>query len=119
MKLNHLDLSVENVPELRKFFIESFGFNCLADKSEKMSILTDGEGFVLVLTQLKSSDPRVYPSQFHIGFLLDTPGAVEEKYKDLAGRGIDIKHPPQKNRRGTMFYFHAPGGLLIEISCPN
>ena len=102
-----LDLSVENVSELREFFIKNFGFNCLAGKGEKMLILADGEGFVLVLTRLKSSDPRVYPSLFHIGFLLDTPGAIEDKYEDLPISRKNIKRPPQKTGAARCFFSSA------------
>ncbi|MEP6903965.1 MAG: VOC family protein [Actinomycetota bacterium] len=117
MKLNHLDLSVSDVAQARDFFVEHFDFTCLEDKSEKMSILRGADGFVLVLDKLKSNDSPNYPAQFHIGFILNNENEVENKRAQLQRAGIEVPHQLRKNTRGTMFYFTAPGGILIEVSC--
>lgn len=117
MKLNHLDLSVSDVALARDFFVEHFDFTRLADKSEKMSILQGADGFVLVLDKLKTNDPPNYPAQFHIGFILDDEAEVKHKREKLRCAGIDVPHQSRKSARGTMFYFTAPGGILIEVSC--
>lgn len=117
MKLNHLDLSVLNVPQARDFFVEHFAFICLENKSEMMSILQGSDGFVLVLDKLKSNDPPNYPGQFHIGFILENESEVENKRGELQRAGIEVPPQLRKNARGTMFYFTAPGAIMIEVSC--
>ena len=117
MKLNHLDLSVSDVARTRDFFVAHFDFICLEDKSEKMSILQGADGFVLVLDKLKITDPPNYPAQFHIGFVLENESEVENKRAELQRAGVEVPSELRKNTRGTMFYFTAPGAILIEVSC--
>lgn len=117
MKLNHLDLDISNVPQARDFFVKYFDFICLTDNSDKMSILQGSDGFVLVSTKIKSSNASNTATQFHIGFILDEVIEVEEKYQQLKDSGIELPLSLIKNKRGTMFYFNAPGGILVEVSC--
>ena len=80
MKLNHLDLAVSNVAETRDFFVSYLGFQVKSEPSDKMSILSGDDGFVLVISQLKTSDPPKYPGQFHIGFILKSIDEVYQVY---------------------------------------
>ena len=55
MKLNHLDLQVNDVQQTVTFFEDAFGFQLQSNRrSSSIAILSDGDGFVLVLQRKKS-----------------------------------------------------------------
>jgi catechol 2,3-dioxygenase-like lactoylglutathione lyase family enzyme len=113
VKLNHLDLQVLDVPAASEFFVRHFAFERLtrAD-SPAIAILTDGEGFTLVLQRRTAVS---YPEGFHIGFIVDDPAEVYVRRAALADAGLDVS-PVQVNGRGTMCYCHGPSGVLVEVS---
>ncbi|MDQ2708128.1 MAG: VOC family protein [Actinomycetota bacterium] len=118
MKLNHLDLSVVDVSQTRDFFVEHFDFTAVEDRGGEMSILEDDDGFVLVLETLRGDAPASYHGTFHIGFILGSEKAVEEKYAAMQNADIEFSYRLTRNRLGTRFYFTAPGDIVVEVSCP-
>ncbi len=117
MRLNHLDLFVLDVAKARDFFESFLGFHCEATKGkDALSILRDESGFVLVLSQFRKDSPTQYPTDFHIGFLLETPQAVQDTYERFTAAGVEIVYPLNERRGSLMFYCRAPGAVLIEIS---
>lgn len=117
MRLNHLDLQVPDVAATRDFFEAHLGFRCEATKGkDALCILRDETGFVLVLSVHRKDGPTEYPSAFHIGFLLDSEEAVHAQYARMTAAGVHLPNPPEKRRGALLFYFHAPGGVLVEVS---
>ena len=50
MRLNHLNLTVPDVPRTREFFETYFGFRCVAEKGrDALAVLVDESGFLRVL----------------------------------------------------------------------
>lgn len=118
MQLNHLDLSVDNVIQSKEFFENFFEFKSVYDKqSEDIAVLTNDEGFSLVLQKNQSNKP--YPDSFHIGFILDNVEKVYQTYEKLKLNYSGFNSEITKNNRGTMFYFYAPGNILVEVSSKN
>jgi catechol 2,3-dioxygenase-like lactoylglutathione lyase family enzyme len=116
MHLNHLDLQVPDVPSTAAFFEQHFAFTILGNRTSPAIILLRGEdGFSLVLQRLHG-EHLAYPDGFHIGFLVDDVAAVEDRHALLVASGA-APGPVTTNHRGTMFYLHAPGGILVEVSC--
>jgi len=117
MKLNHLDLSVPDVQAALTFFEDVFELRCTSNRSSPALVfLTDDDGFVLVLQRARSTDPLVYPDGFHIGFIVADPALVHTRHARFVATGHAVGDV-QVNGRGTMFYAHAPGGILVEVSC--
>ncbi|QRN95440.1 VOC family protein [Archangium violaceum] len=117
MRLNHLDLFVSDVPGARDFFEAFLGFRCETTKGrDAMSILRDESGFVLVLSQFRKDSPTEYPTDFHIGFLQETEQAVRALHERLTAAGVENVSPLDQRRGALLFYFRAPGGVLVEIS---
>ena len=115
MKLNHLDLQVADVPTATAFLVDHFDLRALTrPDSPAIAILTDGEGFTLVLQRRREGDR--FPEGFHIGFLVDDPAEVAARRARLAAAGLDVSEV-QRNARGTMCYCRGPSELLVEISC--
>ncbi len=114
MKLNHIDLSVPDLPAAIDFFVTGFGFATVALRAnDGMAILRGADGFGLVLTH----DPApAYPCAFHIGFLQPSAQAVRAAYERVTSAGIATQGPPAESYGSLMFYCRVPGGILVEVS---
>lgn len=116
MKLNHLDLQVSDVQQSVRFFESAFGLQMQSNRqSPALAILSDGEGFTLVL-QRRQNPAETYPEGFHLGFLLSDPDAVEAFHRHATGLGLDVSNVIVNNR-GTLVYCRSADGYLVEVSC--
>ena len=116
MKLNHLNLTVTNPLETQKFLEKYFGLKLLGKGNDNMAFLSDDNGMVLSLTNMKlgmESEVR-YPATFHIGFIQESEDRVNEINQRLKADGFDVP-PPSKQHGSWTFYFLAPGGFTIEV----
>ena len=118
MKINHLNLSVPDVAKAARFFEEFFGFHCSERKGrDALAVLFDETGFSLVLSNFDRAVKPEYPKDFHIGFIQGDKAKVDALHQRLAAAGHASKAP--QNMHGSWgFYFYAPGGILVEVSCP-
>lgn len=115
MRLNHMNLSVPNVRQTREFFETHFGMRCVMEKGrDTIAILIDDSGFILALSNFENATEVTYPSAFHIGFMQESREQVDEIYKRLTSAGIAAE-PPKEFHGAWTFYFHAPGGILVEV----
>ncbi|WP_437979690.1 VOC family protein [Sorangium sp. So ce117] len=116
MQLNHIDLQVPDVLETAAFFERHFQFEVHGNRhSPAIAILTGPGDFTLVLQRRREADGP-YPEGFHIGFIVGDLATVYDKHAAIVAAGID-SGPVSENGRGVMFYFKAPGDILIEVSC--
>jgi catechol 2,3-dioxygenase-like lactoylglutathione lyase family enzyme len=119
MKLNHLNLSVKDVPSTRVFFETYLDFTCADTKpNDTLSVLTGPDGFILVLMsqRLNEKGNHSYPDAFHIGFYLSGEKEVTKLFEGLKAGGITLEQEPQRMRKNFGFYFHVES-LMIEITC--
>jgi catechol 2,3-dioxygenase-like lactoylglutathione lyase family enzyme len=116
MALNHLNLTVPNVPQTRAFFETFFGFRRLpgAPQSDTFVVLVDESGFVLSLNNFNEAEEVAYPGAFHVGFRQDSREQVDAIYERLKAGGFEMK-PPHEFHGGWTIYFRAPGGFLVEV----
>jgi catechol-2,3-dioxygenase len=117
MNLNHLNLTVTNVPEAHKFLQRYFGMEDMGGNNN-IAFLTDDNGMVLSLTSMKvGGEVEVrYPATFHIGFGQQSEDQVNEINRRLKEDGFDVPSPSRQHGSWT-FYFQAPGGFTIEVLC--
>jgi len=116
VKLNHLDLQVNDVQRTVTFFEDAFGFQLQSNRrSSSIAILSDSDGFVLVL-QRKKFETDGYPDGFHFGFLVDDVETVHRFYATAHQLGLEVSEIID-NGRGTHVYCKGPDGLLAEVSC--
>jgi lactoylglutathione lyase len=115
MKLNHLNLTVSNVPEMHHFLEKYFGLTSYdgMQPREAMSFLRDDHGMVLALFRGKDADTK-YPPGFHIGFIQESEERVDQINQRLRDDGYEIPKPTRIHGSWT-FYFKAPGGITIEV----
>ena len=122
MQLNHLNLCVNDLAEARLFFETHLDFHTLAQRGEALAILNDGQDFTLTLTDVRrfgGATPVVYPQGFHVGFLRETKGAVDDAYARLLAAGIATEPTPRMLHGGYGFYFTALGDIQFEVACLN
>jgi len=118
MKLNHVNLSVQDVPSARSFFEQYMQFTAVDSKpNDTLSVLNGTDGFVLVLMNesLNRQGNTTYPDAFHVGFLLGEEGKVLSLYEELQKGGIAVEKEPQRMRKTFGFYFYLQN-VLIEIA---
>jgi lactoylglutathione lyase len=118
MKLNHLNLCVPHVRETAEFFEKHLGFRLAETKGrDVLAVLFDESGFALVLSNFPKAQAFEYPKDFHIGLLQENKEQVQAIHDRLQAAGTNV--PPPKGMHGSWgFYFTAPGGIMVEISCP-
>jgi catechol-2,3-dioxygenase len=121
--LNHTNLTTYNVPALKDFFCSVFDFHLLDERSDKLAVLRNSEGFLLTLMYDKHMTPEQgYTGYFHVGFLQSTQDAVDHLHGELAAQNYVAPKPAKLQRGGPPtygFYYEAPGGVVVEVSTMN
>jgi len=116
MKLNHLNLTVSNVPETHRFLEKYFGLKSYrgTEPREAMSFLSDDNGMVLALFRVAKGAEVKYPAGFHVGFIQESEERVNEINQRLREDGYSVPKPARLHGSWT-FYFNAPGGFMVEV----
>lgn len=115
MTLNHLNLTVTDVPATSAFLQKHFGMTD-GGGNNNIAFLRDENGMVLTLTSPKvSQETEVrYPGAFHIGFIQPSEEAVNTMHQQLIDDGYDAPAPSRQHGSWT-FYFASPWGITIEV----
>ena len=116
MKLNHLNLTVSNVPETHRFLEKYFGLKSYrgTEPREAMGFLSDDNGMVLALFRVAKGAEVKYPAGFHVGFIQESEERVNEINQRLREDGYEVPKPARLHGSWT-FYFNAPGGFMVEV----
>lgn len=116
MRLNHVDLPVADIPGARDFFVEHFGFRCIFEGEEGLTVLLDEADFALTLSALTGHNERRYPTGFHIGFNLDSEAQLRTTYANFLSLGIRVVRRLGDLGGALTFHCLAPGDVLIELA---
>ena len=116
MKLNHVNLTVENVPAARGLLEKHFGMRPYGPGKKNFDVLFDDDDLVLTLIGVGKNNTVSYPETFHIGFIQASNDDVDEVNRRLKEDGYDVPAPSRQHGAWT-FYFEAPGGFTIEVLC--
>lgn len=111
MKLNHLNLTVTDVPATSEFLEEYFGLRSAVTRGDSFAALADDDNLVLSLMKGKEVS---YPGIFHVGFVQESEELVDEINRRLKDDGYDVK-PPERFHGSWTFYCEAPGGFTVEV----
>lgn len=119
MKLNHVNLTSIDVPADRAMFETYFGLRCLVERGKALVVLQDDDGMIVVLNDFaRERAGFAYPDNsdvLHVGFIRETPEAVDAMHARLVADGWDA--PAPRNYHGAWtFYFKAKGGYFIEVA---
>jgi len=115
VKLNHLNLTVSDVPATHRFLEKYFGLRGFQgmEPREAMSFMSDDDGMLLALFRSNGTELK-YPAGFHVGFIQDTKEQVNQINQRLRDDGYQVPKPARLHGSWT-FYFQAPGGFLVEV----
>lgn len=118
MRLNHVDLQVSDVARARDFFETHFDFRRVYEREGRLALLEDEAGLSLGVSNLFDSPPPAYPSDFHIGFILEEEAEVRAQYERLRSAGVPMK--TELSRGGPNLYFmcEGPDSIPIEVRAP-
>jgi catechol 2,3-dioxygenase-like lactoylglutathione lyase family enzyme len=115
MNLNHLHLTVTDVPAAAAFLETYFGLRRIGGgkTNKNFTALFDDNGLVLTLMKAGPGTVVQYPGHFHIGFMQESEEQVDELNLRLKDDGFEVE-PPQR-AHGWTFYVKAPGGFTVEV----
>lgn len=114
MKLNHINLAVDDVPAARQFLERVFGLQAVGEGHKNFQILLDDDGLVLTLMGVGRDNTVSYPRTFHIGFIQPSDAQVDAIHQRLTDDGFDVE-PPSQQHGAWSFSFQAPGGFMIVV----
>ncbi len=83
------------------------------------AILRGSDAFSLVLTEPGPESPKIYPSDFHVGFTIETPEEVRTKHQELCDSGLEpepINTFSAMGKNWTAFYCPVGDGIRIEVN---
>jgi predicted enzyme related to lactoylglutathione lyase len=111
MRLNHLTLTVRNLPHSRNWYVAQLGLKVEFEVSEiKFAALEDDSGFGLLLQEGDiSGDPA---ANLTLYFQADN---VDDFYHRLQQSGAQFDHPPQQNVWGYGPQLKDPNGYVLRI----
>ncbi|MFS3137791.1 VOC family protein [Gluconacetobacter sacchari] len=119
MKLNHVNLYSHDILADRAMFESYFGLRTLVVRAEKMVIMQDDDGLILIVNHFDHKlDGFEYPHELdilHIGFIQKSREAVDDIYVRLIADGWQVQAP--RNFHGAWaFYLKTKGGYFIEVA---
>jgi catechol 2,3-dioxygenase-like lactoylglutathione lyase family enzyme len=118
--LRHLALRVIDLIRSRNFYEGLLGMKVVWEPDSQNVYLTSGSDN-LALHEIRSEEHGAFRSGNdqpldHLGFLVESPGAVEAMAKRMAESGVQILKPPRQHRDGSYsFYMTDPDGNVIQI----
>jgi lactoylglutathione lyase len=115
MKLNHINLVVQDVIGTQTFLEKYFGLQPISKASPHMALLCDDNGMVINVFKGETAN---YPEAFHIGFMQESQDQVNEMYQRLTNDGFELE-PPKTFHGSWTFYLKSPGNFVIEVLCHN
>jgi len=118
MKLNHIDLQVSNVTAAREFFEKHFDFRCAFQRRDQLALLVDDAGLEFGVSNLFGSAAPIYPTDFHIGFVVENETEVRAVHERLAKAGVTIKTDVSRGGPNVYFMCVGPDGIGIEVRAP-
>lgn len=118
MRVNHINLQVSDVSQARAFFETYFGMECKFQRRDELAILDDGAGMEFSVSNLFHSPPSPYPSDFHIGFILDGELEVRSAYARLVSAGVEMKTDVSRGGPNVYFMCFGPERIMIEVRGP-
>jgi lactoylglutathione lyase len=116
MKVNHTNLTVDDVAGARRLLETHFGLRAPYVGKKNFDVLFDDDDMVVTLIGAGRAKEVSYPPTFHIGFIPPTEERVDEINRSLREDGFEVE-PPSRQHAAWTFYFRAPGGFTVEVLC--
>ena len=114
--LHHVALFVDDLKACENFYVDLLGMQVEWRPDENNVYLTSGSDN-LALHQLPPNQSPQGPQRLdHIGFIINTPEAVDAWYEYLKAHHVPIKTAPRTHRDGARsFYCADPAGTTLQL----
>ncbi len=118
--LRHVALNVTNLEVSKTFYQTWLGMNIVWEPDAENVYMSSGVDN-LALHQIPSEKIPAYQrsqGQFldHVGFVMDSPGSVDQLYQRVVKEGVEIVRHPKRHRDGSYsFYLADPDHIVIQI----
>lgn len=114
--LHHVALFVDDLKACENFYVDLLGMQVEWRPDENNVYLTSGNDN-LALHQLPSNQSPQGPQRLdHIGFIINTPEAVDAWYEYLKAHHVPIETAPRTHRDGARsFYCADPAGTTLQL----
>ena len=114
--LKHLALRVLELDRSAAFYRDVFGLRIAWQPDAHNAYLTSGTDSLALHEDPRRSAPSPSEALDHLGFLVDSPEAVDVAAELLTARRVPVVHPPRLHRDGSYScYCTDPDGNLVQI----
>lgn len=112
--LRHVALNVESLEETERFYVELLGMRVEWRPDPDNVYLTSGnDNLALHRVPRRGQAPQALD---HIGFILDSPEAVDDWHQFLSAHQVRMKTAPRTHRDGARsFYCLDPDGNTVQM----
>lgn len=110
LKLDHLEISVDNYRVSRDFYVQHLGFTLEFEVPERrMAAIHDEYDFTIFLAEhMNAGKPRSCVLTLQVD-------DVEQKYRELSARGLSFAHPPSRLFWGYGAELRDPSDYLLRL----
>lgn len=114
--MHHVALNVLKLEECVQFYTEILGMKVEWQPDQNSFYLTSGNDNLALHRTQKAFSEMGNQHLGHIGFILETPEAVDEWYQKLLENKVVIKAKPKTHRDGARsFYCLDPDGNCVQL----
>ena len=114
--LRHLALTVKNLEACVTFYTDIIGMTIEWQPDNDNVYLTSGNDNLALHRAPADFMPGKHQRLDHLGFIIDTPEAVDEWHQHFVENHINIKMKPKTHRDGARsFYATDPDGNPVQM----
>jgi catechol 2,3-dioxygenase-like lactoylglutathione lyase family enzyme len=116
--LRHLALRVHDLERSLAFYRDVFGLRVVWRPDERNVYLSSGDDNLALHEDAARGAPSPAEALDHLGFLVDSPEAVDAAAAHLVARGVSLVQPPKRHRDGSYSCYCAdPDGNVVQLLC--
>ena len=125
---HHVGLTVPDLAETRRFFLETLGFEQVGDVPDYPAVFLTDANTMITLWQAENPatatpfDRKNVIGLHHLAMLVDNHAALDDLYTDLEKTaGVDIEFAPEPLGDGDVRHMMTsiPGGIRVEFLSPS
>ncbi|MGR6034712.1 MAG: VOC family protein [Candidatus Nitrosoglobus sp.] len=114
--LHHVALFVNELEACERFYVDLLGMRIEWRPDEDNVYLTSGSDNLALHRLPPNHSPHGTQRLDHVGFIINTPEAVDAWYEYLKAHHVPIKAVPRTHRDGARsFYCTDPAGTTLQL----
>jgi catechol 2,3-dioxygenase-like lactoylglutathione lyase family enzyme len=115
--MRHVALYVKDLAACERFYVDLLGMSVEWRPDADNIYLTSGsDNLALHRAPAQAENATTFQRLDHIGFIIDTPAAVDEWFAFFQANGVRIRNEPKTHRDGARsFYCYDPDGTVVQM----